>query len=68
MVKEDSLVLIKYSNPENQGIESRPGYIKEGANHYLIIKELAEKTDVYSYTIIPKSLVEKILPLKVEDK
>lgn len=65
----DSLltVSIEYNHPERNGIVHSVGSLRQGSQHILIIHEIIEQADQYSYTIIPKALVNKITNLRFED-
>jgi len=64
----DKLVLIEYHNPEREGIERRPGWLREGSHHFLMIQEVVENADLYTYTIIPRGLIRRITKLRVLDE
>jgi len=66
-MNDGKLVLIEYDNPERGVVERRPGWLREGSHHFLIIQEMAEKADLYTYTIIPKGLPSRITKLRILD-
>jgi len=63
----DNLVLVEYNSPEIDAIERRPGWLREGSQHFLIIQEIVG-AELYSYTIIPRGLIVKITKLRVLEK
>lgn len=64
----DKLVLVEYHNPERDAIEKRPGWLREGSHHFLMIQEVVGTTELYTYTIIPRGLIRKITELRVLDE
>lgn len=60
-------VEIEYNHPERNGRVHSVGLLRDGSRHILIIHETIEQAGQYSYTIIPKGLVNKITNLRFKD-
>ena len=63
----EKVVEVEYHNPERNTIERRPGWLQEASYHLLLIQEKIEGVGLYSYTIIPREFVRKIIQLKTND-
>jgi len=64
----DKLVLVDFYNTEREVPVSAPGYLREGSNHFLLVQGVVEKADLYTYTVIPKRLIDKITELRVVEQ
>jgi len=60
-------VKVEYHDPERNGITRSVGWLREGSHHLLLLSEEIEGVDLYSYTIIPREFVERIIQLKLYD-
>ena len=65
-MNDEKLVLVEYQNPERNAIERRPGWLREASHHLLLIQERIEGVDSYTYTIIPRDLIRRIIQLEVK--
>lgn len=57
---EDS-VLVEYHNPKTGFSESRPGWLLSAPAHIVVIQEVIEGVGQYSYTVIPRRLVSRVV-------
>jgi len=63
---DEKLVEVEYHDPERNGIVYTVGELREGSHHLLLISGTIERLDLYTYTIIPRDFVRRIVPLKVK--
>jgi len=61
---DEKLVEVQYNDPELKGIAYTIGELREGGQHLLLLSEEIVGEDIYSYTIIPRDFVRKIIKLK----
>lgn len=59
-----TLVEVEYHYPQRNGITRSVGWLREGSHHLLLLSEKIESVDLYSFIIIPKEFVERIIQLK----
>jgi len=64
----DKLVEVEFNNPERAERNWTFGELREGSRHILIIYETVLRADLYSYTIIPRGLINKVTELRVTDE
>jgi hypothetical protein len=66
----DSLasVLVEYNHPERDARVRSVGLLRDGSQHILLIHEIVGQADLYSYTIIPRGLINKITNLRLKDQ
>lgn len=64
IMNEETLVQVEYRHPQRQGMIRQAGWLRKGGHHLLLVSEKIEGVDLYSYTIIPKEFVERIIGLK----
>jgi len=60
----EKLVEVQYHDPELNGIAYTIGELQEGSQHLLLLSEEMVGKDIYSYTVIPRGFVKRILKLK----
>jgi mannitol/fructose-specific phosphotransferase system IIA component (Ntr-type) len=58
------IVEVQYHDPERDDIVFAIGVPQEGSHHLLLISEIAEGLDLYSYSIIPRDSIKKIVKLE----
>ena len=63
-MNDEKFVLVENYNPERNIIERRPGWLRETSQYVLLIQESLEAIDLYSYTVIPRDLIKRIIQLK----
>jgi len=62
----EKLVEVEYHHPERNGIVYTVGDLQEGNHHLLLISETIEGLDLYTYTIIPRDFIRRIVKLEVK--
>jgi hypothetical protein len=65
-IHRGNLVLVEYYNPKTGFSESRPGWLLKAPDHIIAVQEKVEGIDLYSYTVIPKGLVSRIIQLRIK--
>lgn len=63
-MNDEKLVEVEYHHPERNGIAHTVGELQEGSNHILLISGTIEGLDLYTYTIIPKEFIKRVVKLK----
>ena len=66
-MNDEKVAEVEYHNLERNTIERSLGWLRESSHHLLLIQEKIEGMDLYSYTIIPRELVRRIIQLKTND-
>jgi hypothetical protein len=61
-----NLVEVEYYNPKTGCSELRPGWLLKTSDHIIVVQEKVEGIDLYSYTVIPKRLVSRIVQLEIK--
>jgi len=66
----DSLVLVavEWNRPEHDERVYSVGHLLEGSQHLLLVNEILERADQYSYIVIPRDLIAKITKLRFSEK
>jgi len=65
-MNNEKIVEVEYHDPERNGIVYTVGRLQEGCHHLLLVSEEIERIDLYSFTIIPKKFVERIIQLELK--
>jgi len=65
-MNNEKLVEVEYHNPERNTMECGVGWLRETSHHLLLIHERIEGADLYSYAIIPRDFVRRIIQLKIK--
>ena len=68
MMNADKLVEVEYNHPERRTVVWSVGLLRDGNRHILLIYETIGQDKLYSYTIIPKGLVNKTTSLRLADE
>ena len=61
-------VEVQYTNPKRDTIVRTVGWLRDGSQHILVIHGMAKHADLYTYSIIPRALVNKVTNLRVVDQ
>jgi hypothetical protein len=61
-------VEVEYNHPEHNVRTRSVGWLLEGSQHLLLIHGTAKRADLYTYTVIPRSLINEINNLRVVDQ
>ena len=64
-MNRESIVEVEYESPEHQAWRA-VGELREGSHHSLLISETIEGLDLYTYIIIPRDLIRRIVKLEVK--
>lgn len=59
------MIEVEYDSPEHQTWHA-VGELREGSHHLLLISETIEGLDLYTYTIIPRDFIRRIVKLEVK--
>lgn len=68
MMNADKLVEVEFDHPERGTAVRSVGVLRDGTHHLLLIHETIGQDKLYSYTIIPKGLVNKTTSLRLADE
>jgi len=62
-MNRESIVEAEYDGPEHRTWHT-VGELQEGSHHLLLISETIEGLDLYTYTIIPRNFIRRIVKLE----
>lgn len=65
-MNEEKLVEVRYYDNERNGILRSFGWGRESSQHLLLISEKIDSVGLYTYTIIPRNLIQEIIQLEIE--
>lgn len=65
-IRLGNLVEVEYHNPKTGFSELRPGWLLKASDHIIVVQEKVEGIALYSYTVIPKGLVSRIVQLRIK--
>ena len=63
-MNNEKIVRVEYLDPEKNQVWCTVGQLREGSQHLLLLSEEIGDINLYSYTIIPRDFVRRIIQLR----